>query len=700
MSDLQQTFADCGYACISIILEHFKTPSPVHTIKAFVGATERGLSIGQLQAAFQKVGATSTAIAFDRTRPSAYPCPGVILLNRGHYVVITKRRGNKFKVFDPAIGWQTLHVKHFELDAIAIGIEVTGVARRVLPASPVTLPFWTVALRQAASRLGFQVLLLGLLSQAMLLAIPLLTQQSIDSVVANSVPNGALSGLSMIATAFVLISVIGQLTSVIASIGNRMIGKRLGLTLAGDIFDRLANKNIDWFQARPQGYAFTQYQALMSLQQFYGDMMGRLLSTLLMGAVGIAAMFYISPWLIIPGLVGMVVSSALDWGYRAPMQTNSAKTIQVQTQQRAFFYDVMSQLPMLMRMGSLWRGRARLRRRVRTAADMQLTSARLGASRTSLSGLLSTIEQLIFVCLAGYFVKTENYSLGVFVAAGLYKDQFANALSMIFQLWQQHALLLPQREQLAELMAEKPLVKIEPRIITRGDLRINNVRFRYGTMDKWVLDGATLHAKAGECVIVKGPSGSGKTTLIKLICGAATPGAGEVLIDDVIVTPGITRLGAVLQTDRLIADTIRENILLFRGGVASGVGGINDDEIYAALKIVGLEDFVRSLPMQLNTGVGEGMTGLSGGQRQRILLARALIGSPKLLVFDEATSSLDVEGEAEILANLRALGVTLILCSHRPEVWKFADRVYDIRDGKAFEISASLHRLHTAQTAD
>ncbi len=668
--------ADCGYTCISTLLGFYKVPSPVHTIKAFIGSTERGLSISQLQTAFQKVGARSSPIAFDRSQPSAYPCPGVILLNRGHYVALTKRRGDKFRVFDPAIGWQSLHYKHFELDPIALGIEVTAVPKRVLHAEQTSTPFFIIARRQVFTRLGAQVLLLSLLAQAMMLALPLLTQQSVDAVV----PKQALSGLSMIAIAFVLISVIGQLSSVIASIGNRMIAKRMGLTFAGDIFDRLANKGVDWFQARPLGYAFTQYQALTSVQQFYGDIIHRLLSTILMGAVGIAAMFYISPWLIVPGLVGMVLSSALDLAFRAALQSQSAKTIQVQTQQHIYFYDVMSQLPMLMRLGSLWRGRAQLRRRVRTLADVQLAGTRLNATRSSLRSLLSTTEQLVFVCLAGYFVKTENYSLGVFVAAGLYKDQFANALSSLFQLWQQHALLLPQRDQLAELMAETPLKKTEAREIVGGDLTLNNVSFRYGTLDTWVLNAISLHIKAGECIVIKGPSGAGKTTLIKLICGATTPSGGEVLIEGLSVVSGIKKLGAVLQTDRLITDTIRENILLFRGDV-------NDDDIYAALKIVGLEDFVRGLPMQFNTGVGEGMTGLSGGQRQRILLARALIGQPKLLVFDEATSSLDVEGEAEILRNLRELGVTLILCSHRPEVWKFADKIIDIRDGQAFEVA-------------
>lgn len=669
MATSQHSMADCGYACVSTLLAHFKASSPVHTIKAFVGSTERGLSISQLHSAFLKVGADSKAIAFDRNRASAYPCPGVILLKRGHYIALTKRRGDKFKVFDPATGWQTLHIKHFELDDVALGVEVTGISKRVLSEETSVSPFWSIARNQAFTRLGLQVLLLALLAQAMMLAIPLLTQQSVDAVI----PGSALSGLSMIAVAFVLISVIGQLSSLVASLGNRMIGKRLALVLAGEIFDRLANKNIDWFQARPMGYPFTQYQALTSLQQFYGEVFNRLLSTLLMGTAGIMAMFYISPWLIIPGLVSMVLSSLLDWAFRAPLQSNSAKNIQVQTQQRAFFYDVMSQLPMLVRLNSLWRGRARLRRHVRMAADAQLANTQLNASRSALGSVLSTFEKLIFVCLAGYFVKTENYSLGVFVAAGLYKDLFANALSALFQLWQQHALLEPQHELLAELMAENPFVKQNPREVVAGNLDIERVSFRYGTLDSLVLKDVSLQVRTGECIVLKGPSGAGKTTLVKLICGAATPSDGRVLIDGLPVASGVRGLGAVLQSDRLITDSIRENVLLFRQG--------SDDEIYTALNTVGLEDFVRSLPMQLNTGVGEGMTGLSGGQRQRIILARALIGNPKMLVFDEATSSLDVEGEAELLARLRQRGATLILCSHRPEVWKFADRVYDVRNG-------------------
>ena len=130
-------------------------------------------------------------------------------------------------------------------------------------------------------------------------------------------------------------------------------------------------------------------------------------------------------------------------------------------------------------------------------------------------------------------------------------------------------------------------------------------------------------------------------------------------------------MGAVLQSDRLIGGSIRDNILLYRRN-------IDDAEIVAALEAAALDEFVRGLPMRLSTQVGEGIGGLSGGQKQRLLIARAVLGNPRLIILDEATSSLEVAVEAQILANLKSSGATVILIAHRPEVWALADRIYEL----------------------
>lgn len=103
-----------------------------------------------------------------------------------------------------------------------------------------------------------------------------------------------------------------------------------------------------------------------------------------------------------------------------------------------------------------------------------------------------------------------------------------------------------------------------------------------------------------------------------------------------------------------------------------------DAEVVAALKVAAIDDFVLSLPMGLNSQVGEGVGGLSGGQRQRLLIARAALGQPRLIILDEATSSLEVEIEAKILEGFGSAGATTILMAHRPEVWALANRTFTL----------------------
>ncbi|WP_419318637.1 ATP-binding cassette domain-containing protein [Caulobacter sp. ErkDOM-E] len=172
----------------------------------------------------------------------------------------------------------------------------------------------------------------------------------------------------------------------------------------------------------------------------------------------------------------------------------------------------------------------------------------------------------------------------------------------------------------------------------------------------------------------QGGAGCGKSTLVKLICGLLEPTSGRVLVDGVAPAHPMTGFASVLQSDRLLPGSLRDNVAVFRRG-------IGDEKIYEALGIADLEDFVRKLPMRLNTQVGESLSGISGGQRQRILLARALLGRPKLLVLDEATASLDVDSEQKIIKAIRATGTTLVIVSHRPEVWRLGDRVVDFVGG-------------------
>lgn len=264
-----------------------------------------------------------------------------------------------------------------------------------------------------------------------------------------------------------------------------------------------------------------------------------------------------------------------------------------------------------------------------------------------------------------------NFTVGGFVALGAYKELLATAIGSLFQLHLRHRALDVHRLQSSELLTAGEGFRPASRTVDRGEVRLTRASFAYGSLEQPVLDGLDLAATPGECVIIRGPSGAGKSTIAKLLAGQLTPTQGEVLVDGLPPAGAMHGMGAVLQSDRLIGGSIRDNILLYRRN-------IDDPEVMAALKVAALDEFVRGLPMRLSTQVGEGIGGLSGGQKQRLMIARAVLGRPRLLILDEATSSLEVAVEAQILANLKGSGATIILIAHRPEVWALADRIYDL----------------------
>ena len=211
--------------------------------------------------------------------------------------------------------------------------------------------------------------------------------------------------------------------------------------------------------------------------------------------------------------------------------------------------------------------------------------------------------------------------------------------------------------------------------------QVSNVSFAYeGSAE--VLKEMNFEANKGEFVAIVGGSGAGKTTLVDVMLGALEPQTGEVKISGLFPKVAFAQWpGAVAyvpQDSPVINGTIKENLAL--GYPATEV---LDEYCWESLKLAHLDEFVKSLPNQLDTYVGDRGTRLSGGQKQRLGIARALITNPKLLILDEATSSLDGITESEISAELRYLKgeVTLIVIAHRLSTIVNADRIYFIKSG-------------------
>jgi ATP-binding cassette subfamily B protein len=243
-------------------------------------------------------------------------------------------------------------------------------------------------------------------------------------------------------------------------------------------------------------------------------------------------------------------------------------------------------------------------------------------------------------------------------------------------------------QRIFDILDCQPTVAEPPRPVAlgrvRGRIEIANVHFRYGARE--VLHGINLTIEPGEMIGLVGSSGSGKSTLANLVCRFYDPSSGSIRVDgvdlrDVSIPDYRHSLGCVLQEPFLFFGTVAENI-------AYGCPDASRERIVAAARAAGAHEFILSLPAAYDSRVGERGSGLSGGERQRLSIARALLVDPRILILDEATSSVDAETEAIIQAAVDRLvtGRTTIAIAHRLSTLRRADRLVVLDAGRIVEM--------------
>ncbi|MGB7189814.1 MAG: ABC transporter ATP-binding protein [Acidobacteriaceae bacterium] len=305
----------------------------------------------------------------------------------------------------------------------------------------------------------------------------------------------------------------------------------------------------------------------------------------------------------------------------------------------------------------------------------------------SATALLGVIGALIML-LGGHQVLTGKMTVGGYVQ---YSALLLAMIAPVFQIVNIGTQLTEAAaglDRTMELLSEKDEFNVpsrtEPLGPIRGSVAFENVTFAYEP-EKPVLHGISFEAKPDMVTALVGSSGSGKSTIISLICAFHTPDAGRVLVDGVdLSTVRLndyrSQLGVVLQESFLFDGTIRENVLFSRPNAS-------DEQFLYACRIARVNEFAEQFPDGYDTVVGERGIKLSGGQRQRLSIARAILADPRLLILDEATSSLDSESEAMIQEGLKFLmqGRTTFVIAHRLSTIRRADQILVVEAGQIVE---------------
>ena len=278
-------------------------------------------------------------------------------------------------------------------------------------------------------------------------------------------------------------------------------------------------------------------------------------------------------------------------------------------------------------------------------------------------------------------VTAIGLSTGAFLAFnsayGLFFGGATNLGSIIVPLMT-ISILWERARPIVESLPEVTDDKIDPSELS-GSISIDRLSFRYQSDRPLVIDNLSLEIKSGEFVAIVGASGSGKSTLVRLLLGFEKPESGKIYYDhqdlaSLDIAAVRRQLGVVLQNGRIDGSSIMENI--------SGGMPITEAEAWEAVELAGFAEEIAAMPMGMQTIISEGGRNLSGGQKQRLLLARAMRMQPKILILDEATSSLDNQTQAKISDSLDLLKVTRIVIAHRLSTVQNADQIYVLESGK------------------
>lgn len=324
--------------------------------------------------------------------------------------------------------------------------------------------------------------------------------------------------------------------------------------------------------------------------------------------------------------------------------------------------------------------------------DKAITHTNWNAYTYSVTNTITDLAPLLVIAFAGYQVITGSLTVGTMVAFVGYMDRVYNPLRRLVNSATVLTQSIASMDRVFEFVDEKYDIVDKPGAKkmehVRGDVKVEDVSFRYDEEDPLVLKNVNLDIKQGETIAFVGMSGGGKSTLISLIPRFYDVTAGRISIDGTDIRDFEARslrdnIGMVLQDNILFSESIAMNIRM-------GNPEATDEQMIEAAKAANAHDFIMELPNGYDTLVGERGVKLSGGQKQRVAIARVFLKNPPLLVLDEATSALDLESEHLIQNALERLASerTTFIVAHRLSTITHADRIVHIENGEIVEVGS------------
>ncbi len=531
----------------------------------------------------------------------------------------------------------------------------------------------------------------SLVLQLMGLALPLFTQVVIDKVVVHRTQS-TLVALGIAMTLFMLF------TSLLSWIRQYLVlhtGQRIDAVLGAQVFDRLFRLPLTYFQHRPTGVIAARLQGIETIREFIASAAVTVALDLPFLVIFVAIMFWYSValTLMVLAILTLIVGASL---LVAPLfQEKLNEQFRRGAASQAFLTEYVAGIETVKSLQFEPQLNQRYRGLLAEYLNAGFATRQLANTyNTWANGLEQLMTLLILVLGAWTVMHGTRMTIGMLVAFQMFAGRISQPMLRMVGLWQQWQQTRLAVARLGDIMNAPPEpFSLQPRRAPgqgAGAVQVEDLAFRYDEHRPPLFERLSLEIRPGELLALAGPSGSGKSTLARLLQGFHAPSSGRIRLDGVDIAHLAANelrafFGVVPQETVLFSGTILENLQL-----ANPYAGF--EQVVAACRMAEIHGTIEALPGGYQTPIGERGVGLSGGQRQRLAIARALLKGPKILIFDEATSSLDSPTAEQVGRTISALKgkVSILFIAHQMPRSLAVDRVVRIGE-KLSVVSPPAH---------
>ena len=532
-------------------------------------------------------------------------------------------------------------------------------------------------------KLLVEVMLISFVLQLIGLITPLGFQVVMDKVLVNR----AMQTLNVIGIALLCAVLFDAALTGIRTWIFAHTSSKIDVDLGARLFRHLLSLPIGYFQARRVGDSVARVRELENIRSFLTGNAITLVMDVIFSFVFLGVMFLYSPVLTLIVVISLPVYFVISMVLTPLLRARLNEKFNRGATNQAFLVESINGINTLKSMAVEPRWFDNWEKQLASYVSVGLSANNISMLASGGITMVSKLVTVGIIWVGAMLVVDGKLTIGELIAFNMLASQMAAPIVRIAQLWNSFQQVGISMERLGDILNAPAEVAGQKTRVPRlsGAIEFDKVSFRYRPETPDVLRMVNLKIAPGEVIGIIGRSGSGKSTLARLVQRLYVPDQGRVMIDGqdlkIIDTTSLRRqLGVVLQENVLFTGSIRDNIALSNPALAI-------EPIIEAAKMAGAHEFICELAEGYDTKVGEHGSSLSGGQCQRIAIARALITNPRILIFDEATSSLDYESEMVIQQNMRTIcaGRTVLIIAHRLSAVRDANRIFVMERGQIVE---------------